>query len=387
MHPAGTGGLSGSEEQGLSAGNEQVTAKQAHLNRIRENQRRCRKRRKEYLEEMEEKIRQYQLNEVKVSVEMQAAARKVANENRQLLEERGQLLEEKKHDADEKVQLRKENTSLREENMQLRAHLRRHGINDDCIFHTSPSTDSVVAFRHASPATTTPSGSSTTQHLEHLLQAPKLKCIEPCEPFSPQPGHGGSARSAGTDMTLQNREASGHGTSSIWLGSMSDSASASVTPQEGRYHQALNKAGTALSRVDAAMVLKHLGSTSPDVPGSMATSGPVSSTPSTGQLYYNNMHLLPSYTGDLPYYNDRQRLSGESLTRSSTTSCNSYLQGPGTENNCASATNMICVMSGLHPDQVRHELGCPPGNVDCHVDARRINHVASRYVAVTAAGM
>ncbi|KAF7521921.1 hypothetical protein G7054_g12304 [Neopestalotiopsis clavispora] len=56
----------------------------ANLTRIRENQRRSRARRKEYLQELEQRIRAYEQQGVEASTEIQQAARKVADENRKL---------------------------------------------------------------------------------------------------------------------------------------------------------------------------------------------------------------------------------------------------------------------------------------------------------------
>ena len=62
--------------------------------RIRENQRRSRARRKEYLQEMEQKLKKCEQAGIKASVDMQLAARGVAEENKRLREENGRLREE-----------------------------------------------------------------------------------------------------------------------------------------------------------------------------------------------------------------------------------------------------------------------------------------------------
>ncbi|KAF2217274.1 hypothetical protein CERZMDRAFT_2643, partial [Cercospora zeae-maydis SCOH1-5] len=54
------------------------------LARIRENQRRSRQRRKEYLNELEAKYRNCELVGIGASAEIQAVARQVAEENRRL---------------------------------------------------------------------------------------------------------------------------------------------------------------------------------------------------------------------------------------------------------------------------------------------------------------
>ncbi|KAI9830643.1 MAG: hypothetical protein M1819_005453 [Sarea resinae] len=60
------------------------TEDKAHLARIRDNQRRSRARRKEYLQELESKYRKCEQLGVEATAEIQAAARRVAAENKQL---------------------------------------------------------------------------------------------------------------------------------------------------------------------------------------------------------------------------------------------------------------------------------------------------------------
>lgn len=56
----------------------------ANLARIRDNQRRSRARRKEYLQELENRVRQCELQGIEASTEIQIAARRVSEENRKL---------------------------------------------------------------------------------------------------------------------------------------------------------------------------------------------------------------------------------------------------------------------------------------------------------------
>lgn len=56
----------------------------ANLTRIRDNQRRSRARRKEYLQEIEQRLRAYEQQGVEASAEIQQAARRVVDENRKL---------------------------------------------------------------------------------------------------------------------------------------------------------------------------------------------------------------------------------------------------------------------------------------------------------------
>ncbi|KAJ6444409.1 kyphoscoliosis peptidase [Purpureocillium lavendulum] len=61
-------------------------AQKANLARIRDNQRRSRARRKEYLQELEQRLRACELQGIEASAEVQVAARRVAEENKQLRE-------------------------------------------------------------------------------------------------------------------------------------------------------------------------------------------------------------------------------------------------------------------------------------------------------------
>lgn len=58
----------------------------ANLARIRDNQRRSRARRREYLQELEQRLRVCELQGIEASAEVQMAARRVAEENKQLRE-------------------------------------------------------------------------------------------------------------------------------------------------------------------------------------------------------------------------------------------------------------------------------------------------------------
>lgn len=61
------------------------------LARIRDNQRRSRARRKEYLQVLETRLRQIELQSIEASSEIQLAARRVADENKKLRELLAQL--------------------------------------------------------------------------------------------------------------------------------------------------------------------------------------------------------------------------------------------------------------------------------------------------------
>lgn len=93
-----------------------------NLARIRDNQRRSRARRREYVQELEQRLRVYELQGVEASTEVQMAARSVAEENRQ-----------------------------------LRELLNRHGVSDDHIAHYLQSgtldAEQSLPFRAGDPGT------------------------------------------------------------------------------------------------------------------------------------------------------------------------------------------------------------------------------------------
>ncbi|PGH11143.1 hypothetical protein AJ80_07245 [Polytolypa hystricis UAMH7299] len=58
--------------------------KSANLARVRENQRRCRARQKEYIQDLERRLQEYERRGVEATIEVQSAARRVVEENAQL---------------------------------------------------------------------------------------------------------------------------------------------------------------------------------------------------------------------------------------------------------------------------------------------------------------
>ncbi|KAF4449172.1 hypothetical protein FALBO_16709 [Fusarium albosuccineum] len=121
-----------------------TTAQKANLARIRDNQRRSRARRREYLQELEQRLRVYELQGVEASSEVQQAARRVAEENRQ-----------------------------------LRGLLNRHGISDDYIssyLHSGAAaqTDPTPMSRFTSGNT-----SETVQSLQHVLAPRRPAPLDP----------------------------------------------------------------------------------------------------------------------------------------------------------------------------------------------------------------
>src|ERR1700733_179601 len=111
----------------------------ANLARIRDNQRRSRARRKEYLQELEARLRQCELQGIEASSEIQMAARRVADENKK-----------------------------------LRGLLAQHGIGDDSVeayLQSSPTNDALMVGQYG--------GNSNSVHtLEQLLHTRKTYCAD-----------------------------------------------------------------------------------------------------------------------------------------------------------------------------------------------------------------
>ncbi|CZR63468.1 uncharacterized protein PAC_13365 [Phialocephala subalpina] len=126
----------------------------ANLARIRDNQRRSRARRKEYLQELEARLRQCELQGIEASSEIQMAARRVADENKK-----------------------------------LRGLLAQHGVDDDTV-------DSYLQTSPLDAPYTNSSGA--VQLLEQLLQMRKTCCTDG---NNPQIGGGGGSRDSSASVT------------------------------------------------------------------------------------------------------------------------------------------------------------------------------------------
>ncbi|KAI8710507.1 hypothetical protein NCS52_01567800 [Fusarium sp. LHS14.1] len=120
-------------------------AQKANLARIRENQRRSRARKREYLQELEQRLRVYELQGVEASSEVQQVARRVA-----------------------------------EENGQLRGLLNRHGITDEYI-SSYLHTGGAAAQTDPTPIPHFPSSnpSDAVQSLQHVLAPRRPAPLDP----------------------------------------------------------------------------------------------------------------------------------------------------------------------------------------------------------------
>jgi len=326
-------------------------------NRIRDNQRRSRQKRKEHLQELEEKLRLCHFQGVEASIEIQSEARRVA-----------------------------------EENKKLRTLLNRHGILDDCITEFLVS-GTVVPPRHLPSDYLHPTAVGGVQTLERLLEPRRPRCLESDEPFCAPSSVDGCTRPADAAATCKSRETSIAGTSSVWgIPAHPDGLRSSIPSQGGQIQPtqyiAAPSSRTTLGRTDAARALKALSSSKADSRG--RTSSNLASASVTGGShsrppYDFNMHLFSSSSDyDQPHPN-RQRLSLQSSASTSAVPSD-YMQAHPTENNCSMATDIISGMTGVEPHHVRSQLGCMPG-VDCHVDTASFGNVVDRYANATTLGM
>ncbi|PHH69412.1 hypothetical protein CDD80_6751 [Ophiocordyceps camponoti-rufipedis] len=144
-----------------------------NLARIRDNQRRSRARRREYLQELEQRLRVYELQGIEASTEVQMAARRVAEENRQ-----------------------------------LRELLNRHGVADNHIalflqsgLVVSPDAGPVQPFRPAADP------GSSAQALQHLLVPRPVAGLDPALAAPSLPGQSSREPSSTSGST---------NSSSIW---------------------------------------------------------------------------------------------------------------------------------------------------------------------------
>jgi len=148
-----------------------TSSEKANLARIRDNQRRSRARKKEYLQELESRLRQCELQGIEASSEIQGAARKVA-----------------------------------EENKKLRALLSQQGVREDSIevyLQASSTGDTAMGVQYGSH-------SEVVQVLEQFLSTRKACCTDGNNPTGIQ--HAGKAAS------MQYITPSGSTTSSATLG-------------------------------------------------------------------------------------------------------------------------------------------------------------------------
>ncbi|EPE24333.1 hypothetical protein GLAREA_08185 [Glarea lozoyensis ATCC 20868] len=318
-----------------------TAAEKANLARIRDNQRRSRARRKEYLQELENSLRQCELQGVEASAEIQTAARKVADENKK-----------------------------------LRAMLAHNGIDSDSIelfLTTTPIASGMDCNQHGSIT------GNSVQALEQSLNM-RRKC---CTNMSISTTEANIARH-------KRGESSSSATRSPW----------NTTTRPESVPQSTNpiipsERSRSVARPSTADCTGNPEDTSqPNLPRSQPRTAPyVQQVPRN--LVANMMpspsntqtpDLSPQHFPPTPSYSNFPVISsGENYLQMQSGRQETSIYVPAMNNNlnlnnCSYAADMITVMAGAGADSasVRADLGCLPG-MDCDVDNQIVFEVMDRY--------
>lgn len=350
-----------------------IRQEKANLARIRDNQRRSRARRKEYLQELEARLRQCELQGIEASAEIQLAARRVADENKK-----------------------------------LRMLLNQNGVDDDNIeayLQSKASPDTVMGQGFGSFGGL---GSGAVQDLEHLLTTRKPCCSD---------GNTGAPGQIITNVEGGSRDSSSESIStvqSMWEPSYNNQVR-SQNDQRGMrglekapQHQFITPSPN-VSRTGSVVSAGRAGSSSaqqqqhpprnrmPSLPPSRTSSGStvITSSQQTQALYDFDpqVSILPSFHGHQHHQSHNNTTSRNRLAQAHTQShplapvsrssqyiptSTSSSSVAGT-NSCDFATNMITTMAGGDPQEVRADLGCLTNGMDCEVDNQLVFNVMDRY--------
>ncbi|KAH7411085.1 hypothetical protein BKA64DRAFT_373065 [Cadophora sp. MPI-SDFR-AT-0126] len=312
-----------------------TSSEKANLARIRDNQRRSRARRKEYLQELESRLRQCELQGVEASSEIQTAARRVA-----------------------------------EENKKLRALLAQQGVRDESIeayLQTASTPDTVMRGQCGSH-------SEAVQVLEQLLSTRKACCTDGNEPL----GGGQSC----------DRESSGSVTTthSNWNPSQNTHTRRhSGIQQAGRVASmqyitptGSTASGTTLGHTSSHAIPQHQRLVPAQIgrnpsPGSNASSQN-HQVYEYDQQFSSSNHSYSSIQSNTPKHQYQNIQQSSSVYVPTTSSSN--------VNNCNYAAEMITTMAGVSDSSaIRADLGCAPG-MDCEVDNQLVFNVMDRYSGV-----
>lgn len=297
----------------------------ANLARIRDNQRRSRARRKEYLQELEARLRQCELHGIEASAEIQMAARKVADENRK-----------------------------------LRELLSLQGIGED----------GVLAYLQSSPAGDAPMGSQPTsrsapvQALQQMLQTRRPCCSDAHTGLPVNGGQSESRESSLTSISTSN---------SPW--DLNPPATSGALHHTGKAtpHQFMTPSSTTRSTVSS--ISHHSHHSVPHHQRLAAT--PLSRNPSptsvvnTSQMFELDPQLSQSNTY-ISHQSMPQYLQPHGAPEGI------YIPTDTNNSSCVFAANMITTMAGGDPNSVSADLGCLPG-MDCDVDNQLVFNIMDRY--------
>jgi len=311
----------------------------ANLARIRDNQRRSRARRKEYLQELEARLRQCELQGIEASSEIQMVARRVADENRK-----------------------------------LRNLLTQHGVGDDSVeayLQSSPTSDTLMGGQFGN-------ASSSVQLLEQLLQRRKTCFSNGNAPMaSEMDGRAGSQdSSASTVQSVWDAAANDrHRAATLQPGKAASSAQQFMTPVTSTASRASSAASMGQSSSRGAP--QHQMQMPLQMPRHPSTTSSQSNR-SSNLFEYNPQLAMSNSTS---YNNSPQYEARHIQPQSSAPTQSRYVSTSTTApnvNSCVYATDIITSMAGSDPSAVRADLGCGSG-MDCEVDNHLVFNVMDRY--------
>jgi hypothetical protein len=347
-----------------------IPQEKANLARIRDNQRRSRARRKEYLQELEARLRQCELQGIEASAEIQLAARRVADENKK-----------------------------------LRMLLNQNGVSDDNIeayLQSTASPDTVMGQGFGGFGGV---GSGAVQALEHLLTTRKPCCADGNTgapgPIITNVERGSRDSSSGSISTVQSmwepsynnqvRSQNDHG------GMRGSGKHQFMTPSSNVSRTgSVVSAGRAVSSSAPQQQHPPLNRI-PSLAPSMVSSGSTATTSSqqTQALYDFDaqVSMVPSFRGNQHHQSHNNITTANHLSQAHTQSrplapvsrSNQYIPTSASSssvagtNSCDFATNMITTMAGGDPQDVRADLGCLTNGMDCQVDNQLVFNVMDRY--------
>jgi len=296
----------------------------ANLARIRDNQRRSRARRKEYLQELESRLRQCELQGIEASSEIQMAARRVADENKK-----------------------------------LRGLLAQHGVADDTIegyLQSSPTSDMM--------GNQFGSSSGAVQILEQLLQTRKACCADgnTGAPSNSGMGGSGSRDSSVSVSTIQ----------SIWDSTNPHRRSGVSQSTNSTSQQFMTPRGTPSSTTSLGQSSSHSIQRQRLATVGLSRGASPGSNRRSQMFDFDTQLAMPQSSYHQPQQYSQPQTSSSLYMPITTTSSSNV-------NSCEFAADMITTMSGAtDPNAVRADLGCLPG-MDCEVDNHQIFSVMDRY--------
>jgi hypothetical protein len=302
----------------------------ANLARIRDNQRRSRARRKEYLQELEARLRSCELLGIEASSEIQVAARRVADENRK-----------------------------------LRALLSQNGIGDGEV--------EAYLQNSGSDGGSTPMGTgggALTKNLETLLSTKKT-C---CPPGTMASAVGNVARAGGSCSRGNSVGSTSTVQSSTWEPiQMQTRRTSEVISQRPHGTQFLTPSSDA-SRASSVSYDRPIQLQMTPVPTLGTHTMPNILPRSHTQMHFDFGDEVNFTTPDF-----HPQTHSTDIPQHAMQPQNPYI--PVTNdlmNSCSFATDMITTMVGGNPEDVRADLGCAPGT-ECQVDNQLLFNVMDRY--------